>query len=241
MNRQYSDFNGDEVVLSIIGECKTGKSMICDRFINEYNFKWKTEYRPTIRVRYVYKYIHDERKNQNIRIEIWDISGQKRLRDISKSYWRILHGIIMVYDVSNRQSFEELGKWRQEIGRNNFILLIGNKSELEEEREVSYEEGRRFAEGLGIKLVEVCAKTNDGINYAFGILVKDIVENYHSRIQEIVSSELSDRKLSKGPIISFSRKPLPILSEIICFTFKKSFLTVLLVIFSIYIIKTVLS
>ena len=89
-----------------------------------------------------------------MKLQIWDTAGQERFRSIQASYYKGANGILVVYDITNRKSFENLNSWLIEIEKNGnknvYKLLIGNKSDLEDERKVSKEEGIEFAQINGI-------------------------------------------------------------------------------------------
>lgn len=111
---------------------------------------------------------------KKIKLQIWDTAGQERFRTITTAYYRGAHGILIVYDVTNRVSFENISRWQKEIitntppEKNPVQFLIANKSDCAPSlRKVSVEDGTRFADNTGIRCVEVSAKTRMGINAIF--------------------------------------------------------------------------
>ena len=90
-------------------------------------------------------------------MQIWDTAGQERFKTITASYYKGAHGIILVYDITDRQSFKDIENWLAEIdkyGNENVVkLLVGNKSDLEASRQVKAEEGKTLADSLGIKFL----------------------------------------------------------------------------------------
>lgn len=116
-----------------------------------------------------------------VKLQIWDTAGQERYKTIATSYYKGAHGIIIVYDITNRASFEEVRNWLDEVDRSGsetvVKLLIGNKSDLEEKREVQTEEGRELANTLGINFVETSAKAAVNIDKSFNTLVQDMLLN----------------------------------------------------------------
>lgn len=108
---------------------------------------------------------------KTIKLQIWDTAGQERFRTITSSYYRGAHGIIVVYDVTDRASFQNVQQWIHEIDRNAGDacqkLLIGNKADLTGKRAVSSQEGKAFADSLGIEFLETSAKTSQNVEQAF--------------------------------------------------------------------------
>lgn len=92
-----------------------------------------------------------------MKLQIWDTAGQERFKTITASYYKGAHGIILVYDITDRQSFKDIENWLAEVdkyGNENVVkLLVGNKSDLEANRQVKAEEGKSLAESLGIKFL----------------------------------------------------------------------------------------
>lgn len=106
-----------------------------------------------------------------IKLHIWDTAGQERFRTITSSYYRGAHGIILVYDITDRESFDNVRAWVHEIDRyaNEGVvkLLVGNKSDLSSERQVSTEEGRLLAIQLNVPFIETSAKSSTNVEDAF--------------------------------------------------------------------------
>lgn len=92
----------------------------------------------------------------------WDTAGQERFRTITSSYYRGAHGIIIVYDITDRESFDNVKQWLSEIDRyaceNVNKLLVGNKCDMDSKRQVEYEEAKAFADERGIPFLETSAK-----------------------------------------------------------------------------------
>ena len=105
------------------------------------------------------------------KLQIWDTAGQERFRAITTSYFKGSHAVMLVYDCSDRETFENIGKWTRQIrdhgDLNTNIILIGNKADDDTLRVVSKEEGSKFAEDNNVTFLEVSALLNIGVNEAF--------------------------------------------------------------------------
>ena len=113
-------------------------------------------------------------------MQIWDTAGQERFKNIQASYYKGANGILVVYDITNKESFEHLNSWLIEIEKNGnknvYKLLIGNKSDLEEQRAIKKEEGEEFASINGLEFFETSAKENYQVQEAFITLTRDIIK-----------------------------------------------------------------
>lgn len=129
--------------LLLIGNSGVGKSCILMQFSEN---KFTNNFYNTIGVDYKVKYV--ECDGQKVKLQIWDTAGQDRFKTITSSYYRGAHGIVIVYDVTDRDSFEAVKNWIGEIDKYSdekvFKFLVGNKSDLVERRQVSAEEGRKY-------------------------------------------------------------------------------------------------
>ncbi len=113
-------------------------------------------------------------------MQIWDTAGQERFKNITASYYRGGNGVLVVYDITDRESFENLNSWLIEIeknaNKNVYKLLIGNKCDLEDKRKVTFQEGKDFAESNGMKFMETSAKTASKVQEAFELLTTEIIK-----------------------------------------------------------------
>ncbi|KAH3722560.1 Rab GTPase [Pelomyxa schiedti] len=158
----------------LIGDSGVGKSCLLRRFAD---CTYSDQMMTTIGVDFKMRTIDVDGKF--IKMEVWDTAGQERFRTITRSYYRGAQGIIIIYDVTDLASFGNVHQWLQEIDRyTDFsgvsILLIGNKSDMTNKREIDANTGQDFADQLGIPFMEVSAKNSDNVEQAFSRLAADI-------------------------------------------------------------------
>jgi len=155
-----------------VGDSGVGKTQIINKFV-ENNFLENCV--STIGVDFKIKEV--EFKNKKIKLQLWDTAGQERFRAIIQNYYKSANLIAFVYAINNRNSFNSIPKWVDEVkkqtDKNTKFLLVGNKCDLEEERQVSREEAEKYAEDNGIKFFEVSAKTRKGINDMFKYIISE--------------------------------------------------------------------
>jgi len=164
-------------ILVLIGDSGVGKSCLLLRFADD---KWTDSYISTIGVDFKIRTI--ELDSKTIKLQIWDTAGQERFRTISSTYYRGAHGIIVVYDVTSRASFENVQRWLTEIDKyareNVNKLLVGNKADMADDekghRQVSQQDGKNFAEARSIPFLETSAKSGTFVDTAFLMMAHEI-------------------------------------------------------------------
>ena len=159
----------------LLGNSDVGKSSLILRYVDQV---WSDTFVPTIGVDFKVKTL--ELQNKQIKMQIWDTAGQERFRNVISSYFRGAHGILLIYDVTNRDSFKNLESWLIEIEQNSsenvLKVLIGNKNDLVDDKEIKTEEGQAFANRNGMQFIETSAKENTNVTEAFECLVKLMME-----------------------------------------------------------------
>jgi Ras-related protein Rab-1A len=159
----------------LLGNSNVGKSSLFLRFVDDI---WNDTFVPTIGVDFKIKTFDiDEKK---IKMQIWDTAGQERFKNIIASYYRGAHGILLIYDVTDKDSFKNLSNWLIEIEKNankNVLkVLIGNKTDLEDKRVITYNQGKEFADTYGLKFIETSAKKNLNVSEAFTTLGSELMQ-----------------------------------------------------------------
>ena len=159
----------------LVGNTGVGKSSLFLRFVDKI---WNDAFVPTIGVDFKTKTLNIN--NKNIKLQIWDTAGQERFRTIISSYYKGAHGILLIFDLTETESFESLKNWLIEIEKNankNVIkLLIGNKCDLDDQRVISFEKGKDFAEQFNMKYLETSAKNDYNVTESFGITRKELMD-----------------------------------------------------------------
>ncbi|XP_069783189.1 ras-related protein Rab-35-like [Narcine bancroftii] len=160
--------------LLIIGDSGVGKSSLLLRFAdNTFSGSYITTIGVDFKIRTVD--VHGEK----VKLQIWDTAGQERFRTITSTYYRNTHGVIVVYDVTNPQSFVNVKRWLHEINQNCDTVakvLVGNKSEDPSRRQVDHGDAKRFCDQLGIRLFETSAKENTNVEEMFSAVTAMVLQ-----------------------------------------------------------------
>ena len=196
----------------IIGDSNCGKSNIITRYTQDI---FNENSQPTIGVEFFQKDLQVPNASKNlddVKLQIWDTAGQERFRGMAGSYYRKGAGVLLVYDITNKTSFQNLKKWLNEIKSYaepmTDIILLGNKKDLNEEREVKLEQGQEFAEENKLYFYEVSAKNNENklIDKVFYELAKRIHENEQWRSDTQTETLSAQNGEVKAPSINLENK-----------------------------------
>ena len=167
----------------IIGDSGVGKSNILSRYVRD---EFSMDTKATVGVEFGSKIISIN--NQQIKIQIWDTAGQEKYKSVSTIYYKGAKGALLVYDISRKETFNNLNRWINEIKNNSDeninILLIGNKCDLEEGRQISQEEAFEKAKEINAGFLEVSALQAVNIEKAFKYLIQQIHNKNNYRIDE---------------------------------------------------------
>ena len=168
----------------IIGNSGVGKSNILLRYAHD---QFNDEFKTTVGVEFGAKNIEINKKR--FRIQIWDTAGQENFRSITRAYYKNSVCACIVYDITNRTSFEEIQSWltdcKKQTPKTIELVLIGNKSDLEKDRKVTFEEGKAYAEKNNMLFMETSAKTGANIKKVFEMSCKKIDENISNDVYDL--------------------------------------------------------
>ena len=168
------------IKLLLIGNAYVGKTLIVQKFIDN-SFSKSTV--STIGVDLQSKII--DINGKKVKYLIWDTAGEDRMKTMTYSYYRGCHVILVVYDVTERKSFQNVTTWVECIDKfaksNVLRILVGNKTDLEDKRVVSTEEGKKLAEENGLKYYEISALKISGLHEMFEDIAKEYVEIYEQK------------------------------------------------------------
>lgn len=157
----------------LIGESSVGKTSVLLRYTDQI---FNPSFQATIGVDFRLSTI--EKHGKVHKLQLWDTAGQDRYRRIVTSYYRGASGVIIVYDITNRDSFNQVEFWLNQIPVASCVkVLVANKNDLEKERKVSRDEGFELAERLGMDFIETSAKENKGIDEVFDRLLENMFKD----------------------------------------------------------------
>jgi len=159
--------------LVMIGDSGVGKTNILSRYINN---EFSSITKATVGVEFFSTII--KKNNKLIKLQIWDTAGQERYKSITSAYYKGAKGAFVVYDITKMKTFKNLDKWITELKANGnediYIILIGNKLDLEKNREVMTNDVKRKAEELNVGYFETSALDGSNIEHAFDVIVEEM-------------------------------------------------------------------
>ena len=177
----------------IIGDAAVGKSNLLLRYVHG---QFKPEYQLTIGVEFGAKNI--EISSKTFRIQIWDTAGQENFRSITRAYYKNSVCALVVYDISSRDSFNNVMSWIEDCKNQSpktiFIVLVGNKSDLEDKRQVTYEEGKELADKNELLFFESSAKEGTNVEDIFVNSAKEIAKKIEQGYYDLENDSCGIKK-----------------------------------------------
>ncbi|MCO5560602.1 hypothetical protein L7F22_014218 [Adiantum nelumboides] len=198
------DGRGEEYLFKIvlIGDSAVGKSNLLSRFArNEFHANSKA----TIGVEFQTQSLKID--GREVQAQLWDTAGQERFRAVTSAYYRGAVGALIVYDITRKLTFDNVVRWLDELRMHSdtilVTMLVGNKRDLADLREVSVEEGKAYAEAEGLLFLETSALDATNVNTAFHSVVKEIYNSYTSR-KALSSTSFKSDFVSKSERLTLS-------------------------------------
>ena len=194
--------NGYDMIFKIvlIGNTSVGKTNILSKYLTD---QFDPDSKATVGVEFGTKNFKIE--NNIVKVQIWDTAGQERYRSITNAYYKGAKGSLLVYDITNKKSFDDLDKWILDLKTNGddnlSLILLGNKSDLEDKRVISTEEGKNKAEFYKSSFLETSALNGNNIEKAFSELIMDVYKNNHEIFEKQANVKINNDRaidLDKG-------------------------------------------
>ena len=179
-----------------LGATQVGKTSIVLRYSED---KFNYNKIATIGIDFKIKII--KKGNERIKVSIYDTAGQERFQNIVKHYYKGANGVLLIYDITKRDTFKNLDFWIKDVEDNSdidnlFIYLIGNKNDMEDKREVSWVEASNYAKEKKLPYIEVSAKTGNNIQKLFDEVIK-------GAMTKMLTNENKDNSLNESIRLSF--------------------------------------
>jgi small GTP-binding protein len=171
--------------ITILGESAVGKTSLINQFVEG---SFEEDYKPTLGANIVRKDVSIEKINAKVRLIMWDLAGQEKYNVIRSMYFQGCVGSLFVYDITRYQTFENIElKWLRDfknyVKKEGEYIIIGNKTDLEDQRVVPTEEGKKLAEKVKASdFIETSAKFGENVEQAFKKLVYQILRKYGEKI-----------------------------------------------------------
>lgn len=183
--------------IMLIGDTNVGKTSLLKKYCND---EFSKNYISTIGIDFQVKYLNINKKK--VKVQIWDTTGQERYQVLAKNCFNSSDGFIIVYDITNRKSYNNINNWIQQINESapnhSKCVIFGNKSDLNESRQVKLNEGKELTKKYNYKFFETSAKDGINLNEGFESLIKEIMNDAISvkaTLRQTIS--LRDRKHKK--------------------------------------------
>lgn len=169
----------------IVGDSGVGKTGLLTRYLRN---EFTEDSKATVGVEFGGKKL--EIKGSKVKAQIWDTAGQERYRSVTNAYYKGAKGAIIVYDITNRFSFDNIERWMKEVkvmGAQDMVLMIvGNKSDVSESRAVETSEGEALAETNGIGFFETSAKKSTNVEKAFSVISELIYDRFSKQLEQSI-------------------------------------------------------
>ena len=189
------------VKVVLVGDSGVGKTNIMSKYLKN---EFREDSKATVGVEFGAKQFTVE--GHTIKAQIWDTAGQERYKAITSAYYKGAKGAFICYDITRKNTFDSVNKWVSDLtaaaDKKITIILIGNKSDLEDQRQVTKEMGEEKANQLQIAFLETSAFSGDNLEKGFQMMINEIYKKYH----EDISGEGTDETMEPGKDITNLKK-----------------------------------
>jgi len=185
----------------LVGDSFVGKTNIMSKYLkNEFHEDSKA----TVGVEFGSRQFNIE--GHVIKAQIWDTAGQERYKAITSAYYKGAKGAFIVYDITRKESFDNVTKWAEQLkstaDKNLTIIIVGNKTDLEDQRQVTSEEGQNKANELESAFIETSAASGSNLDKAFEMMINEVYKKCH---EEMLAE--GDVEIEGGEDINLAKKP----------------------------------
>ena len=188
--------NGYDMIFKVvlIGDTSVGKTNILSKYLSN---EFDPDSKATVGVEFGTRDFKIE--NNTVKVQIWDTAGQERYRSITNAYYKGAKGSLLVYDITNPKTFENVDKWLSDLKTNAeekiSVVLVGNKTDLEAERKIRIEQGKEKAELFKLAFIETSALNGNNIEKAFNELISDVYKNHHELFEKQAKVEITEKAI----------------------------------------------
>ena len=179
----------------LIGDTSVGKTNILSKYLTN---DFDPDSKATVGVEFGTKNFKIE--DNIVKVQIWDTAGQERYRSITNAYYKGAKGSLLVYDITNPKTFENIDRWLSDLkvngDENISVVLLGNKSDLEQDRIVYTQQGKEKAEFYKLAFMETSALNGNNIEKAFSELITDVYKNHHDLFEKQAKVVINDRAIN---------------------------------------------
>jgi len=187
-----------------VGDAGVGKMQIKSKYMKDI---FDNAYNLTIGIDFAEKVVKID--NKKIKLQLWDTAGDERFRSITQTYYKIAHLIVFVYAIDNENSFNNIQNWVKDvrnINENAKFLLVGNKCDLDEGRQVSREEAEKYAKDNGMKFFEVSAKTGKCIDDMFQYIISELLNDMEKEKNNNLTNNNTHNFEQKNLLLDYQNK-----------------------------------
>ena len=196
------DDDGYEIMVKVVlvGDSGVGKTNIMSKYLKN---QFREDSKATVGVEFGSKQFTVE--NHQIKAQIWDTAGQERYKAITSAYYKGAKGAFVVYDITRKNTFETVNKWVSDISaaadKKITLILIGNKNDLEDQRQVTKEMGEEKAKELGLAFMETSACSGENLDKAFQLMINEI----YKKSKEDIMGEGEENIVQQGKDITLDK------------------------------------